>query len=85
MKLLKYINFLKILIKIKFHWSLPNKKFVIYDNNSIEYFFKYLDKRNTYVLHTRGESLCLPILFKTIFKNGLNQIILNYFANYTNL
>ena len=44
----------------------PKKFFLIYDNYSSQYFLKYLDKNKVFILHTRGETLCIPILLKTI-------------------
>ena len=56
----------------------PKKKVLIYDNNNLEFFKKYLKKYSYQILYTRNEAYCIPILLYTIIKKGIKDLKINY-------
>ena len=59
----------------------PKKKVLIYDNNNLEFFKKYLKKYSYQILYTRNEAYCIPILLYTIIKKGIKDLKINYKKN----
>jgi surface carbohydrate biosynthesis protein len=69
--------------KIKFHFTLPKKnKILIFDRERLFFLEKLITKKKIHSLDIRLESLNLPILFKSILKNGFKELSKEYIKNY---
>ena len=63
--------YFKYIANAKKTWSRPNKSSVlIYDASGMNIFFEYIKKWNPEVLHVRGESINLQVLFASFLKGG---------------
>ena len=57
------------IIKIKKEWQYPEQvQILIYDKSGSELFLNYFSNYSFSILHTRGEILNIPILFRSFFK-----------------
>jgi len=66
-----FLNYLKYFFSAKKTWGSPSKSQVlIYDGLGVDVFSKYFQKWSPEILHVRGESINLKILFFSLLKGG---------------
>ena len=75
----KYLNYI---IFSKYQFSIPKKKFVIFDNINLRYLLKYIEESEIEVIFIRGEKFNIPIFFKTLLTSGFSTK--KYYENYIN-
>ena len=74
---------LKLISKSKFLFNKPIKKnYLIIDARNKNLLFRYIDKKNTNILYTRGEFINLYVLFYTLFFFGFKNIHFNYIKSF---
>lgn len=74
---------LKLISKSKFLFNKPIKKnYLIIDARNKNLLFRYIDKKNTNILYTRGEFINLYVLFYTLFSFGFKNIHFNYIKSF---
>lgn len=71
----------KIFLFSNFQFSIPKKKFVIFDFVNLRFLYKYINKDEIEVVYTRGEKINIYILIKTLFSGFSSK---KYFENYIN-
>lgn len=87
------INFLQknkrliyLLLKSQFLFNKPiEKKYLIIDSRNKNLLFRYIDKNDSNVLHTRGECINLYVLFYSLFSFGLRDFHFSYIKSYIKL
>lgn len=75
----KYLNYI---IFSKYQFSIPKKKFVIFDNINIQFLLEYIKASEIEVVFIRGEKFNIPIFFLTLITSGFSPK--KYYENYIN-
>ena len=77
---------LKLILRAKFLFNKPNKKkYLIIDSRNINLLYKYINKKDINILHTRGEFINLYVLFYGLLIFGYKDIHFNYIKSYIKL
>lgn len=77
---------IKLILKSKFLFNKPSKKkYLIIDSRNKNLLFRYINKNDSNILYTRGESINLYVLFYSLFSFGFKDVHFSYIKSFIKL